>query len=126
MTSNKIISPRVEEISWGRMKVAGVGAGKDFKLWPGGGREWDWRETGTRHVPGIQPIDLEELLDNGSQTLVLSRGMLLRLRTTPDAIELLESKHVPVQIAETRSAVKIYNHLVSEGKAVGGLFHSTC
>ena len=34
-----------------------MGSGKDFKLYPGGGREWDWNETGTRHVPGIQPGD---------------------------------------------------------------------
>ena len=46
-------SPRITHISWGRMAVEGVGSGKDFKLYPGGGRAWDWSETGTRHVPGI-------------------------------------------------------------------------
>ncbi len=29
-------SPRIREISWGRMEVEGLGAGKDFKLYPGG------------------------------------------------------------------------------------------
>ena len=47
--------PRVVQVSWGRMEVEGLGAGKDFKLYPGGGRAWDWAETGTRHSPGIQP-----------------------------------------------------------------------
>ena len=37
------------------MEVEGLGAGKDFKLYPGGGREWDWSETGMRHAPGIPP-----------------------------------------------------------------------
>ena len=32
-------SPRIRELSWGRMVVEDVGPGKDFKLWPGGGRE---------------------------------------------------------------------------------------
>lgn len=108
------------------MKIAGVGTGKDFKLWPGGGRPWDWRETGTQHAPGIQPADLEELLDHGSQVIVLSRGMLRRLRTTEEAIQLLEQRHIPMHIADTKTAVKIYNNLVEQGKAVGGLFHSTC
>ena len=45
-------SPRISTISWGRMEVEGVGEAKDFKLWPGGGRPWDWNETGTRHDPG--------------------------------------------------------------------------
>lgn len=34
-------SPRILAVSWGRMEVKGIGAGKDFKLYQGGGREWD-------------------------------------------------------------------------------------
>ncbi len=60
-------SPRITHISWGRMDVEGLTTGRDFKLYPGGGREWDWTETGTRHEPGIQPADVEELLDHGSR-----------------------------------------------------------
>jgi hypothetical protein len=126
MNNNEIQSPYINQISWGRMEVDGVGIGKDFKLWPGGGRQWDWRETGTHHVPGIQPADVEELLDNGSQAIVLSRGMWLALQTCQETIDLLDEKHVPVHIAETKAAAKIYNDLISDGKAVGGLFHSTC
>ena len=126
MNNDEIRSPYIDHVSWGRIEVDGVGVGKDFKLWPGGGREWDWRETDTRHVPGIQPTDVKELLDNGSQTVVLSRGMLLMLRTRQETLDLLEERHIPVQIAETKAAVEIYNGLVSGGEAVGGLFHSTC
>ena len=52
-------SPRVLALSWGHMEVEELGNGKDFKLYPGGGRAWDWNETGTRHRPGIQPADVE-------------------------------------------------------------------
>ena len=55
-------SPKISAISWGRMEVDGVGSGKDFKLWPGGGRPWDWNETGTHHDPGVQPADVEETM----------------------------------------------------------------
>lgn len=112
MINEKTASPYIEKISWGSMQITGIGVGKDFKLWPGGGRSWDWRETGTQHAPGIQPEDLEELLDKGSQEIVLSRGMLLRLRTSPEAIDMLQSKHIPMHIAETKAAVQIYNDLV--------------
>jgi hypothetical protein len=108
------------------MEVEGVGAGEDFKLWPGGGRQWDWRETGTHHVPGIQPSDIEELLNNGSQTIVLSRGMWLALQTSKETLDFLNKKNITVHIAETRAASGIYNDLASDGAAVGGLFHSTC
>jgi len=119
-------SPVITSVAWGRMVVEGIGSGKDFKLWPGGGREWDWRETDTHHVPGIQPADVEELLEYGCQAVVLSQGMILRLQTCQETIDLLESHGVAVQIAETNKAVEIYNQLKWSGKAVGGLFHSTC
>lgn len=124
--NNEIRSPHITHVSWGRMEIDGVGVGKDFKLWPGGGREWDWRETNTHHVPGIQPADVKELLDNGTRTVVLSRGMLLMLRTSRETLELLEERHIAVHVAETKAAAEIYNGLVSGGEAVGGLFHSTC
>ena len=126
MSNDENKSPYISHISWGHMEVDGVGVGKDFKLWPGGGRQWDWRETDTHHVPGIQPTDIEELLDNGCQTVVLSRGMLLMLLTRRETLDLLDERNIPVHIAETKAAAKIYNDLVSSGEAVGGLFHSTC
>ena len=71
MNNDELRSPQIRRLSWGRMEVDGVGVGKDFKLWPGGGRKWDWRETDTHHVPGIQPADIEELLEKDIQTIVL-------------------------------------------------------
>jgi len=119
-------SPRIDELSWGHMVVDSVGTGKDFKLWPGGGRRWDWRETGTHHIPGIQPADVEELLLNGSRAVVLTQGMLLRLQTCAETMSLLKADDIDVYVAETTEAGRIYNELALAGAAVGGLFHSTC
>ena len=118
-------APRILEVSWGRMEVEGLGAGKDFKLYPGGGRPWDWAETGTRHSPGIQPADVEELVAHGAATVVLSQGMNQRLQVHPATHRYLEQRSVTVHVAETREAVKIYNDL-AQGALVSGLFHSTC
>ena len=117
--------PRIARISWGRMEVEGLGVGKDFKLYPGGGRAWDWAETGTRHSPGIQPADVEELVARGATTVVLSQGMNKQLQVHPDTRRYLEERSITVHIAETREAVEIYNDL-TEGTLVAGLFHSTC
>lgn len=118
-------SPRITRISWGHMEVEGLGAGKDFKLFPGGGRTWDWRETNTEHVPGIQPADVQELIDNGSRIVVLSRGMQLRLQTCPETLQLLRDNGIRVHVEETKAAAELYNGL-AETELVGGLFHSTC
>ncbi|HEY1318943.1 MAG TPA: MTH938/NDUFAF3 family protein [Streptosporangiaceae bacterium] len=102
-----------------------IGAGKDFKLYPGGGREWDWNETGTRHSPGIQPADVEELLAHGATVVVLSLGMNRRLQVDPHTLDYLSGRSVTVHAAETREAVRIYNDLAQDAP-VAGLFHSTC
>ena len=75
--------------------------------------------------PGIQPADVEELIENGSKVVILGRGMDLVLRTCPETLRLLESKGIVVHVEETKAAVALYNRLV-EAEAVGGLFHSTC
>ena len=125
MTLHNTRSPRISHISWGRMEVDGLGTGKDFKLYPGGGRAWDWNETGTRHVPGIQPSDVTELLERESTVIVLSRGMYLALQTCPETMDLLRARGIAVHIEETRAAVALYNQL-AQLHNVGGLFHSTC
>jgi hypothetical protein len=117
--------PRIAGVSRGQMKVEGLGAGKDFKLYPGGGRAWDWAETGTRHSPGIQPADVEELVAHGATIVVLSQGMNKQLHVHPDTCRYLQERFVTVQVAEIREAIRIYNDL-AEGALVAGLSHSTC
>ena len=53
---------------------------------PGGAREWD---TGTRHVPGIPPADLDELIAHGASAVVLSCGMWQRRRVSPETLQAL-------------------------------------
>jgi hypothetical protein len=118
-------SPRILHLSWGRLEVEGRGAFKDAKLFPGGVREWDWRDTGTRHVPGIQPADVAELIVHGAEVVVLSKGMLERLQVCPETLDMLERKGIPAHVLPTEDAVRLYNELAAKQK-VGGLFHSTC
>lgn len=107
LTNNR--SPKINNITWGQMDVEGLGLGRDFKLYPGGGREWDWNETGTRHFPGIQPADVEELIQYGSEIIVLSRGMQLMLQTQPKTLQFIKELNIPVYIDETLKAFDIYN-----------------
>ncbi|MFD6885260.1 MTH938/NDUFAF3 family protein [Streptomyces sp. NPDC059957] len=118
-------SPLVTHLAWGRMEVEGLPAGKDFVLYPGGGRAWDWGVHGTRHEPGIQPADVTGLLDRGCTVAVLSRGMELRLAAMPQTLRLLRDSGVEVHVEETTAAVALYNRLAATER-VGGLFHSTC
>ncbi|MDH3231109.1 MAG: Mth938-like domain-containing protein [Alphaproteobacteria bacterium] len=125
MAADIAASPRIANFTWGRIETADGRAFRDAKLWPGGGREWDWAETGTHHAPGIQPADVMELLEHGAETVVLSRGVYKRLQTCVDTRDLLAREGVAVHILQTELAVERYNALAQTGP-VGGLFHSTC
>ena len=123
--SEQPTSPRIVGLSWGQIEVEGGMRFKDAKLYPGGSREWDWRETGTEHIPGIQPADVEELLQKGARRVVLSKGIYRRLQVCPETLRMLRSEGVEVDILETKEAVRRYN-AIRQREPVGGLFHSTC
>jgi hypothetical protein len=118
-------SPRITHLSWGHLEVEGRPAFKDAKLLPGGAREWDWSETGTAHVPGIQPSDVIELLEHGATVVVLTKGVYERLLVSPETLKLLSDRGIAFHVLQTEEAVRVYNRLV-ETDRVGGLFHSTC
>jgi hypothetical protein len=118
-------SPKISGISWGKISVDGFGAFKDVKLYPGTAREWDWRQTGTRHQPGIQPADVEEILSAGVTEIVLGVGMLGRLGASAETLDLLKDRGVTVHIVKSEAAVRRYNE-IRERARVGALIHSTC
>ncbi len=119
------ISPKITKLSWSKIEIDGNKVFKDVKLFPGGCREWNWQETDTQHSPGIQFFDVQELLDNGAEIVVLSRGVLGRLKVQKEIVAKLESESIVVYILKTKEAVKLYNDL-SKTEKVGALIHTTC
>ncbi|MCF2530033.1 Mth938-like domain-containing protein [Yinghuangia soli] len=126
MTEISARSPRITHLAWDELDAEGLGRHKDLKAYPGGGRAWDWDETGTRHSPGVQIADVEELLEHGCDIVVLSRGMDLRLEVPAETTDFLDAKGIEWRALETREAVAAYNELAAAGRAVGALVHSTC
>jgi len=119
-------SPRIERLTWGRIRLDDGSAYKDAKLFPGGSRAWDWNETGTCHSLGIQPADVQQLIDHGADVIVLSKGIYERLQVCPETLQTLEDQGIEVHVLQTEAAVERYNQLIDEGRAVGALIHSTC
>ncbi len=126
MTEQKTLSPKITHLSWGSLEIEGQSSlFKDAKLFPGGARKWDWNETGTEHEPGIQPSDVEELLEHGATVIVLSRGFYERLQVSRETLQELEERNVTTHVEQTEEAVRLYNELTKSEK-VGALVHSTC
>jgi Uncharacterized conserved protein len=127
MSTTVDASPRISHVSWGCLEIEDRDQPfKDAKLYPGGARAWDWNETGTSHTPGIQPADVEELLDHGAEIVVLARGMNERLQVKSETLQMLDDQGVETHVLQTEKAVERYNELQDAEELVGGLFHSTC
>ncbi len=118
-------SPAVKNISWGKVEVEGYPVFKDVKLFPGGARKWDWRETGTQHSPGIQMADVAELIDQGAKVIILSKGVLGRLMVSEKFISKLTEMGLEIHAFRTNQAVIKYNEL-RRNTPVGALIHSPC
>ncbi len=126
MAEQKPQSPQITQFSWGRITVQGYEHSfVDAKLYPGGARTWNWKETGTHHNPGIQPADVEELLERGATVVVLSKGVQERLRVCPETLQMLEERGIRAYVLQTEAAVERYNELCQQ-EAAGALIHSTC
>ncbi len=120
-------APRIENASWGKVEVEGFEKTfKDVKLYPGGAREWDWNETGTRHDPGIQTEDLRELTEHGAERVILSQGYWKRLKVPESTRSYLQERSIELEVLPTGKAVERYNEALKEEEKVGALIHSTC
>jgi hypothetical protein len=102
---------------------------KDVKVWVGHkdvqAKEWNWKATGTQHVPGIQPADLDEFIDQVDE-VILTRGVERVLQVPQQTVDYVKSKGKVCHIGETPDMIELFNRLVDQGKKVGGVFHSTC
>jgi hypothetical protein len=119
MNQAELKSPRISHLSWGQIKVEGHPPFKDTKVFPGGAREWDWGETGTHHVPGIQPADVQELIEHGARVVVLSKGIWERLNVCPETLGVLAKNGIEVEVLQTEAAVERFNELREACRSAG-------
>lgn len=89
------------------------------------GKRMGLEKTGTQHVPGIQPADLYEFIDQVDE-VILTRGVEHVLQVPQETIDYVKSKGKECHTGQTADMVELFNTLVDQGKKVGGVFHSTC
>ncbi len=121
--------PIITRLTWGQIEVTHRGESRRFrdcKVGPEGAREWNWKEIGTHHQPGVQVADIADILAQDVEVLVIGCGRLRALGVCPETEALLRERGVRYHIEETGRAVERYNSLARAGERVGGLFHTTC
>ena len=110
---------------WGVIVDATGRTFKDARLSPGSVEEWDWGRTGTRHSPGIQIADLDDLLTSKPDVVILSRGVDLVLQVPQATIDHARAHAKTVLVLQSEEAVAEYNRRIAHERAVA-LIHSTC
>jgi hypothetical protein len=115
----------IASFQWGQIVDSTARVFKDARLFPGGVEEWDWRKTGTRHDPGIQIADLEDLLATKPDVVILSRGVDLVLQVPQATIDFARTHAANVLVLQSEQAVAEYNRRIA-GERVVALVHSTC
>ncbi len=127
-------APLITHLSWGKVVVkddAGEHEYRDCMITPESSQAWDWRDTGTRHTPGILVADLKRKIDkkefiDTAEIIILSSGMQNMLHIDDATIGFLEKLGKKYYVKQTEEAVKLYNQLVHENEKVGIFIHSTC
>jgi len=117
--------PVITNFRWGHIGDSAGRTFKDARLYPCGAAEWDWRKTGTRHVPGIQIADVEDLLSTRPQTVILTRGVELALQVPDRTVQFVQNAGPSVLVLQTEAAVAEYNRRVRTERVVA-IVHSTC
>ena len=112
----------IENYSFGKIVVNGASYTDDIKIIketviP----DW-WRKSG--HRVGID--DVKDILDSGSDIIVIGTGKFGLVRLSSPLKELLKSKGVELIEKRTMEATKVFNQLHAKSHTVSAGFHLTC
>jgi hypothetical protein len=124
---------RVTNSCWGSIETqngAERKQHKDCRIWSignhAGSSEWDWATHGTRHVPGIQFRDFEDLLLQypDTEVVILSSGMDNKLQVHPELqlhLRQFNETHgtrVATCVMGTLKAIEFFNQFSGRHKAI--------
>ena len=112
----------IESYSFGKVTVNGVTYKDDIKIIKGKVIPDWWRQKG--HLVGLD--DIVDILEFGSEILVIGTGKFGMMKLSSSLIETLSSKGIELIEKKTLGATKIFNKLWSEGRDVSAGFHLTC
>ena len=114
------IMVRVEFERWGEIKVDGHIFYSDMIVWWDGDKDFIAKD----HVLGQRTFS--RLLRKKPDMIVVGRGQQSRVMIADDVRALAGDKGIKLFEEDTGKAVDIFNGLVSDGKRVVLMVHTTC
>ena len=112
----------ITEFSFGRIVVGGQICNSDIKIVQGNlALNW-WRKSGH----SVEIDDVQDVLDSGSEILVIGTGQPGYMKITESLRRHLETNNIQLIEEPTAKAIQTFNRFYTEGKRVSGGFHVGC
>lgn len=119
---NKAGPPKVENYSFGSIRIDGRSYSSDVIIYPDKITDW-WRKQG--HL--LQTADIETVLTRNPDTLVVGTGYSGMMQVSPEVEKICVEREIGLIIRRTTEAWQIYNRLsLEEKQTVIAAFHLTC
>lgn len=119
------LQPVILFAKWGKITLSYMGETESFKdviIWPEGYLKWDWTLSDTHHNPGIQTMEVKNLVDKHEcELIILSTGFEDVLQVDKKTIAWLKRKRIDYIVANSMEAIKEYNSIID--RRVGLLLH---
>ncbi len=112
----------IDHYATGKMTIEGKTHHNDLKIINGKVKGNWWRKEGHR----LRLEDIEDILSAKPSILVIGMGYAGHMKIPSSLKRELEQKNIRLYAENTNDAVKMFNHLFSQNKAVAGAFHLTC
>lgn len=112
---------RIEEFTFGSVKIEGQAYGSDVALIPPRIMEW-WRKEGHRVITG----DLAEVLAYRPSILIIGTGVSGQMWVPEETVKDMVSAGSALEIMTTDKACDRFNDLIAEGEKVAAAMHLTC
>ncbi len=112
---------RIEDFSFGRMKIDGKDYNSDLIIYPNRVEDFWWREEG--HL--LQTADLHDIIREKPELLLVGCGCMGALKIAPGLVEELRGRGIELIVEKSPRAVEIFNSS-QPGKKLIAAFHLTC
>ncbi len=112
----------IEQYSFGKMTISGKRYRSDLKIIKGQVFPDWWRKKG--HSIAVEEVN--DILNAKPDYLIIGSGKFGLMKVSDQLRELLLDCGIQLIIERSKTAVKIYNKMYTDGKNVAGAFHLSC
>lgn len=116
----------IDNFKFGAININGKKHKRDVFLFPDGSLQKRKRGFWRLGSHSIKKEEISDLLETGSDTVIIGTGAMSRAKLTPDAESAVRQAKAELIVLPSKKATEKYNEQVGLGKRVAAMIHITC